>query len=181
MTQHIGIMDGLSYYSRALADIWQGKLALGALIGLAATCLKTDATLIMMVIGAMCTDFALGLWVALRRHRFRCHTLVRGVAKLPCYAFYTLIIQACDYSLGASIGLDLPGVEIFLAYLLLTDCVSILAHCAQIGLPVPPLLKLIVQRSKARLEQFTRRALHVEQAGDVCAAPRVKRDDEEGQ
>lgn len=157
MTYHASIAEGLAYYSRALTDMWPGKLACGALLTAAASFLDTDRALVLLVIGAMCVDLFFGLWVAFRRHRFRCGILARGVAKFPCYAFYILLVQACEYSLEASTGATLPGVEIFLAYLLLTDCVSILAHCAQLGFPVPGLLRGMIEGSKTRVEGIARR------------------------
>ena len=72
MTYHASIAEGLAYYSRALTDMWPGKLACGALLTAAASFLDTDRALVLLVIGAMCVDLFFGLWVAFRRHRFRC-------------------------------------------------------------------------------------------------------------
>ena len=53
----------------------------------------------------------------------------------------------------------MPLVKFFLAYLILTDTVSIIAHLERMGWRVPKLLALIVRRGRKKLVSSVEKSL----------------------
>lgn len=58
-----------------------------------------------------------------------------------------------DISLRRALGFALPVTDVFMAYLVLTDCASIIGHLVWLGVPVPPLLVVLVTGGRTRLEK----------------------------
>lgn len=159
MTSFINPLEGLQNYTRSLSDMWQQKLAMGAIVTWLSEWIGADAALLGIMLLALCLDFALGVYVAVKRGKFRCYTLTRGVAKLPCYCFYLLVVDTAVYALTVSTGFELPLLNMFVAYLVLTDAASIIAHMRVLGLPMPKLLALIVNSSQHKIEHTVSSAL----------------------
>ena len=136
------------YYMQELFCSWQIK---GILASVAAF-LGTEESLFLWLICMMSADLFFGLWEAFKRHKFSCRMLGRGIMKYPCYCLYIVLVGAVDASFTASVGLDLPLLELFISYLVATDAVSVMGHMIRCGLPVPKRLKTIVLHAQARIE-----------------------------
>ena len=50
-------------------------------------------------------------------------------------------------------GFDMPLLNLFIAYLIITDAVSVIAHMQRLGIPVPDLLRRVLLRSKRKVER----------------------------
>lgn len=152
--QHPAPFAGLDYYTQSLLALWPEKAVVGSFVAGAVAVVGGDAYLLWMLAGMLTADFAFGLADAIRRQHFRCRALAHGVLKFPAYCLYLLIVGVVNASLSRSFGgMEMPFLNLFIAYLIITDAVSVLAHMQRLGIPVPDLLRRVVMRSKRRVEQ----------------------------
>ena len=80
--------------------------------------------------------------------------LAHGALKFPAYCLYLLIVGVVNASLSRSFGgFDMPLLNLFIAYLIITDAVSVIAHMQRLGIPVPDLLRRVLLRSKRKVER----------------------------
>ena len=50
-------------------------------------------------------------------------------------------------------GISLPLLDMFCAYLLATDAVSVMGHMIRLGLPVPRTLRRVILRGQAKIQR----------------------------
>lgn len=93
------------------------------------------------------------LLVGFKRRHSVCRELNRGMVRYLVYGGCLLMAVAVDVSLRRALGFSIPVVDVFMAYLILTDCSSIVGNAIRIGLPVPPLLVTLVFGGKTRVEK----------------------------
>lgn len=153
MFQHVGPWEGIVYYTQSIAAMWAEKAVISTLIAGFVSLFGGDAVLIWLLIVMWLTDFAFGLAEAIRRGHFRCRVLTRGVLKFPTYCLYLLLVGVVNVSLSRALGLQLPILDLFVAYLVVTDAVSVMGHMIRLGMPVPLLLRRIVLRGQAGIER----------------------------
>lgn len=154
MIQHnVGPVDGLAYYTQSLLAWWPQKVAISAVVGGCTQFFGGDVVLVWMVCAMWAADFAFGLTEALRRGRFSCRLFGRGVLKLPTYCLYLALVGAVSVSLSRSMGISLPLLDMFCAYLLATDAVSVMGHMIRLGLPVPRTLRRVILRGQAKIKR----------------------------
>lgn len=159
MPHAIGPWEGLAYYTNSIATLWAEKICISTLITGFVGVFGGDAVLLWFLGAVWVADFALGLLDALQRGHFRCRALARGVLKAPAYCLYLLLVGVVNVSLARSTGMDMPLLNLFVAYLIITDVVSIMAHLQRMGIPVPVLLQRIVIRSRVKIEKKVSTAL----------------------
>jgi len=97
-------------------------------------------------------DLSCGLIEALRRGRFHCRLFARGVLKLPTYCLYLALVGAISISMSRAFGVRLPLLDMFCAYLLATDAVSVMGHMIRLGMPVPRTLRRVILRGQAKIQ-----------------------------
>lgn len=88
-----------------------------------------------------------------KRGKSLCRGLHHGLVRYSCYFFFLLMAVGVDISLRRALGFALPVTDVFMAYLVLTDCASIIGHLVWLGVPVPPLLVVLVTGGRTRLEK----------------------------
>ncbi len=159
MLHTVGPWEGLVYYTHSLAAFWAKKMCFSGIITVGVALCGGDALLLWLMAALWAADFAFGLSVAIRRRRFRCRMLARGVLKAPAYCLYLLLVGVVQVALTRSIGADVPLLNMFVAYLIMTDAVSVMAHMQVLGLPVPGLLRRVLFRGRRHLEKTVDRAL----------------------
>ena len=137
------------YYLHELFCSWQLK----GVIASVAAFFGTEEALFMWLIGMMCADLFFGLAEAFKRNRFSCRMLGRGILKFPCYCLYIVLVGAVDSSISLSIGMNNPLLELFVAYLIATDAVSVMGHMIRCGLPVPQKLRKIILHAQTRIDK----------------------------
>ena len=147
-------MEGLAYYTQSLLALWPEKAVIGSCVAGVVSLFGGDAYLLWMLGAMLVADFAFGLADAVRRRHFRCRMLAHGALKFPAYCLYLLIVGVVNASLSRSFGgFDMPLLNLFIAYLIITDAVSVIAHMQRLGIPVPDLLRRVLLRSKRKVER----------------------------
>ena len=101
-------------------------------------------------ITALCASLII---VHCKRGKSLCRGLHHGLVRYSCYFFFLLMAVGVDISLRRALGFALPVTDVFMAYLVLTDCASIIGHLVWLGVPVPPLLVVLVTGGRTRLEK----------------------------
>ena len=80
--------------------------------------------------------------------------LAHGALKFPAYCLYLLIVGVVNASLSRSFGgFDMPLLNLFIAYLIITDAYPSLPTCSGSASPVPDLLRRVLLRSKRKVER----------------------------
>ena len=146
MTEHLADWH---YYAQALVTLWPVKAALAAV----AAWLSTEPGLLYWLVGMWAADLGFGLFEACRRGRFSCRMLKRGGLKLPAYCLCITLVAAVDACMEMAFGVSVPLLEGFLAYLVAQESVSVMGHMIRLGLPVPPIVRRILQHGKRTVEK----------------------------
>lgn len=136
-----------------ISELWALKSSIATFVAGACAIIGADAVLIWLLLLAMCLDFTLGVSDAIHRRHFRCRTLERGALKLVYYSAYLGVVSLVNASLSRACGMELPLLNLFTAYLTLTEAVSITAHMQSLGWPVPALLLRVVCGSRKHIEK----------------------------
>jgi toxin secretion/phage lysis holin len=142
----------------ALLELWEMKAVCGATFATICAGAGCDYVLVLTLWLAMFCDFLFGVADACKRRHFRCRTMERGAQKLVWYFIYMGLVWMVNVAISHSVGFDSPLLNWFLAYLTLTEAVSIVAHLKSLGVPIPPLLLYIVNRSKKGVEEKVEQA-----------------------
>jgi len=144
-TSHLG---AAWYYLTELVQGWQFKGALAAVSAF----FGTEPVLFGWLIGLLALDLAFGLAESIKRKRFSCRKLGRGVLKIPCYCLYIILVGAVDSTVSTSLGWDTPLLELFVSYLVATDAISCMTHMVRLGLPVPERLRRLIVYARCRVD-----------------------------
>ena len=151
------MMEGIGHYLAELVEGWPEKLTLSTVFGTLSTLLGGEPYLWMACFGMLTADLALGLWRAIRLGEFDLKVMQRGILKFPSYAIYIILSSVLENTTAQAFGIAVPLVDMFLAYLVFTDSVSVLRHLEGLGFDVPPALKAIAVRGKKRMEEKARK------------------------
>ena len=146
MMKPFGPFDGFAQAWAALWASWDIKAGLGTIIATGCSFLGMDERIFYLLCAALAGDFVSGVTSAIKRDRFRCRAVQYGVLKIFYYGIYLGVMGLINASLSIAVGMHLPLLDLFVAYLVATDCISILSHLQAMGVPVPPILKAIAQK-----------------------------------
>ena len=129
-------LEGLAYYTQSLLAFWPEKAVIGSCVAGVVSLFGGAAYLLWMLGAMLVADFAFGLADAVRRRHFRCRMLAHGALKFPAYCLYLLIVGVVNASLSRSFGgFDMPLLNLFIAYLIITDAVSVMPTCSGLASP----------------------------------------------
>ena len=148
--------DGFSQAWAALWASWDIKAGLGTIIATGCSFFGRDTRIFFLLCIALAGDFLAGVFSAIKRDRFRCRAVQYGVLKIFYYGIYLGIMGLINSSLSIAVGMQLPLLDLFVAYLVATDCISILSHLQAMGVPVPPILRSIAQKVRKTTDQKMR-------------------------
>lgn len=143
----------------ALWASWDIKAGLGTVIAAGCSLFGMDQRLFFLLCIALAGDFFAGVTSAIKRHRFRCRAVQYGVLKILYYGIYLGVMGLINSSLSIAVGHALPLLDLFVAYLIATDCISILSHLQTMGVPVPPILRTIAQKVRKTTDDKMRKAI----------------------
>ena len=132
---------------------WEFKAVTGTAFAAVCSFLDIDQRIAIILCIAIAADFFLGMLDAQKRKRFRCRAVAFGMTKIFWYIVYIGIVSAISQTVSFSIGYRLPLLDLFMSYLVASDCVSITGHLQSLGVPVPPLLRYIVRFTKKHTEK----------------------------
>lgn len=149
----INWLHAIHYYCDRLLELWPGKVALGTALAAILTALGIDHVLFGVLLASVMGEMLTRIIVHCKRGKSLCRGLHHGLVRYSCYFFFLLMAVGVDISLRRALGFALPVTDVFMAYLVLTDCASIIGHLVWLGVPVPPLLVVLVTGGRTRLEK----------------------------
>ena len=149
----INWLHTIHYYCDRLLELWPGKVALGTALAAILTALGIDHVLFGVLLASVMGEMLTRIIVHCKRGKSLCRGLHHGLVRYSCYFFFLLMAVGVDISLRRALGFALPVTDVFMAYLVLTDCASIIGHLVWLGVPVPPLLVVLVTGGRTRLEK----------------------------
>ena len=155
----INWLHAIHYYCDRLLELWPGKVALGTALAAALTALGIDHVLFGVLLASVMGEMLTRIIVHCKRGKSLCRGLHHGLVRYSCYFFFLLMAVGVDISLRRALGFALPVTDVFMAYLVLTDCASIIGHLVWLGVPVPPLLVVLVTGGRTRLEKTVEEAV----------------------
>jgi toxin secretion/phage lysis holin len=155
-------IEASGYYLSQTLELWQEKLALGALFSAALAFFDVDQVLAVCLFWLMLADLCLGLFQAFKFKTFSPLVLKRGVVKYPLYCAYLLLVGVINIAFERALSITLPLLDIFMAYMIFTEAGSILRHLEALGLKIPPLLKMLIHGGVNRMEQEAKDKIGVE-------------------
>lgn len=149
----INWLHAIHYYCDRLLELWPGKVALGTALAAILTALGIDHVLFGVLLASVMGEMLTRIIVHCKRGKSLCRGLHHGLVRYSCYFFFLLMAVGVDISLRRALGFALPVTDVFMSYLVLTDCASIIGHLVWLGVPVPPLLVVLVTGGRTRLEK----------------------------
>ena len=155
----INWLHAIHYYCDRLLELWPGKVALGTALAAVLTALGIDHVLFGVLLASVMGEMLTRIIVHCKRGKSLCRGLHHGLVRYSCYFFFLLMAVGVDISLRRALGFALPVTDVFMAYLVLTDCASIIGHMVWLGVPVPPLLVVLVTGGRTRLEKTVEEAV----------------------
>ncbi|WP_303951879.1 phage holin family protein [Desulfovibrio piger] len=155
----INWLHAIHYYCDRLLELWPGKVALGTALAAVLTALGIDHVLFGVLLASVMGEMLTRIIVHCKRGKSLCRGLHHGLVRYSCYFFFLLMAVGVDISLRRALGFALPVTDVFMAYLVLTDCASIIGHLVWLGVPVPPLLVVLVTGGRTRLEKTVEEAV----------------------
>ena len=155
----INWLHAIHYYCDRLLELWPGKVALGTALAAILTALGIDHVLFGVLLASVMGEMLTRIIVHCKRGKSLCRGLHHGLVRYSCYFFFLLMAVGVDISLRRALGFALPVTDVFMAYLVLTDCASIIGHLVWLGVPLPPRLVVLVTRRRTRQEKTLEEAL----------------------
>lgn len=140
-------------FSKSLFDFWEVKLGFGIGIASFAGFFSVDERLVWILVGALIADNLAGVLVAIKRRRFRCSVFSKKVKKIPALCVYILLVAICNLALEISFEAPCPFLELFLAYLVANESISIAVHMRQLGFTPPTLVENFLLRTRKVVEE----------------------------
>lgn len=128
------------------------KLVFGTAISAACAALGVDLVLFYVLAIALTGETLARVAVACKRNRGLCRGLQQGIVRYICYGIFLIVAIALQVSFKRSLGLALPIADIFMCYLIFTDCSSILGHLQALGVHIPKGLRFLVVDGRHRIE-----------------------------
>ena len=126
-----------------------------------ATYFGGDAKLLLMLLLLMLIDLLVGFAKPLcRKEALSWSILQRGALKWPLYAFLLLLVGILDVMADGAIPFwDLPLLNLFTAYLGITEFFSICKNLEALGVRVPSLLLMLAKGFRRRIEKAIEKEL----------------------
>lgn len=159
-------VDNFSYYSQQLLDMWPQKIALSGAISAVCGFFYADAILLWIWLGAVCADFFFGAVYGITTEGcLSCIKLRKGVAKIVAYLVYILIAGLAGVTLTRATGVPVPLLNLFIAYMTLTEFKSVLKNLELLGWKTPPLIDLIIHKSTSKIEKTVEKTIDSDDQG----------------
>lgn len=151
--------DGMAEAWASLWAAWEIKAGLGTVFAAFCSFLDIDEKMLSFVCVALVGDFILGMIDAFRRNHFRCRVVAFGMTKIFWYIVYLTIVGLLNRAFSEAITIRLPLLDLFVAYLVASDCISMTGHLHSMGVPVPPLLTAIAYKIRKKSEKSLKKII----------------------
>lgn len=151
-------MKSFEHYTTQLLDMWPQKLVISGVCSAVCSFFYADAMLVWIYVLTFLADFVVGMMRGIKLDGCLDGAKLRqGGVKAVMYCAYLLVIGAAGVSINRFLDLaGLPNIPVmngFLVYFTCTELSSIVKKFEEMGLKVPPLLKLFLSKSTQRAEQ----------------------------
>lgn len=147
-------VQSFQYYTLRLLELWPEKAFISGALGSLCSFFYCDAVLFWLWITALVGDFASGVAVGLHVTHNLCYDRLRaGIAKILVYMVYILIAAIAGLAINRASGFEIPFLNLFIAYMTLTELKSILRNMDTIGFKTPPLIAAFIHRSASKIEK----------------------------
>lgn len=142
-----------------LIEFWPSKAAIGTFVAGVCAFFGMEQTLACLCFGTLTFDMIFRLIILAKRQKPICHGLKRGIPRYVFYMMFIVMSWVVQVTLGLSLGISLPVVDIMLAYLILTDMASIIGNMYYLGMPVPHFLPALLQGGKKKIDRVVNTAV----------------------
>ena len=168
-------LDGFVQTWASIWSAWQVKAGVGTIIASFCSLFGMDERIFTMLCIAVFADFLCGVGEALKRHRFRCRAVYFGMTKVFWLIVYIGIVGLINQSLSIALDYRLSLLNLFVSYLIASDCISITGHLQGMGVKIPPLLIYIVnfasKLTKKKVEEVLEPDKHKDPATQLGQDP----------
>lgn len=169
-------MNGVVYNTQSILEMMTAKFCstIFVVFGFHLTGIHDDMGTLLILLRLMILDLVLGVACAIKNRQWNGKIfLVRGVVKFPLYAVYIFLVGALDHLISQLSGFTSGwGIKLFIAYLIVCECYSIVRTISNLGLPVPPLLKYYVRKIRNLVESKGRATIDNNVPG--CKKPKTE-------
>ena len=115
--------------------------------------------LVWVLVGLFVGDFALGIVIAVKERQFSLKKFARGFAKIPVYTLVLVIAWLCQFVMQTVLAEAVPVPLWACAYLAMHEALSVLSKCEALDLPVPALIKRILEKVNTAAERHAEKVL----------------------
>lgn len=143
--------------------LWEHKLTLGLFLGWSSAFFGITEQLFICISLLMLSDLCLGVLSAMKLKNFNYTMLKRGFLKFVAYFLSMFLINIVDVWASAAVGTDLPLQDVYLSYLVITEVLSIMTNCSNLGLQFPALVERIIRGYKQKVEDLVEERLPLDE------------------
>lgn len=155
------IVQDLSYYFMQLSVIGQERVFAGITLGTVAAFFGITESMLVCITLLMLSDLFLGIVRAIVQRQVALVKLQRGAMKFLAYFLSIFLVGVIDVHVSpvvapllALLGLSIqtPLMNIYIAYLVVTEVLSVCEHLSILGFKFPPLMQKMLVRYKTGIE-----------------------------
>lgn len=154
MSASIGkvVMEEVSGFAQQLANLWQVKSVMTVSLASVAAFFGVEPSMLTCLNVLMGLDLLLGLVVAFRTRTY-CPTKIEKTVKkvMAYYSSLFMVALVCGYSYKI-FDMDLRVAEVYLLYLISTECLSVMKHGEEIGIKYPPAFRILLNGFNHKVE-----------------------------
>ena len=144
-----------------LTQEWPSKICIGAIITSICEFMKIDAGLLYVCFGMLTADMVMRILVLAKQDQPLCAGLTRAIPRYLFYLFFIILAWTVQFAVSRAMGIEVPFTNLIIAYLLLTDCASVVKHLINLGVPVPKLVRHIIVGGKLKVEKTVKTGLDI--------------------
>lgn len=149
----VDILQEVEYYMVRASELFEEKFTVSLSVGTLATIFGIDAAMLLCISLLMCADLFFGILHSWKAHTFSLYKLQRGAMKFLAYYLSMLLVNNVNDYVSRSLGVWLPVQNLYVTYLIATEGLSIMSHCSQLGMPFPPLFRVILRSYQNKVEK----------------------------
>ncbi|MBQ7584906.1 MAG: phage holin family protein [Desulfovibrionaceae bacterium] len=156
-------LDSVISMFMGLTQEWPSKICIGAVITSICEIMGIDKGLLYVCFGMLTADMATRILVLAKHDRPLCAGLKRAIPRYIFYLFFIILAWTVQFSVFRAMSIEVPFTNLIIAYLILTDCASVIEHLIHLGVPVPKLIKHIVSGGKKKVEKTVKDGFDIQE------------------
>ena len=157
----VTMSESLENFASILGGVMTAPWLKGGAACVAVGCdaLGLPLDLVWVLVGLFLCDFALGICIAVKERQFSLRKFARGFAKIPVYTLVLVIAWLGQYVMQTVLSEAVPVPLWACAYLAMHEALSVLSKCEALDLPVPALIKRILEKVNTAAERHAEKVL----------------------